>query len=302
MARVLRSPLDTLGCALLPADCALCGSPLPRLSPVSICDACWTEFPEQTNPVCFRCGGVLTASEAAVSSPACRVCRLAPPAFVRAVSCGPYEGRMRDAIHALKYDGLLGAARPLGVMLAFAISRLAGTAPSDMMVIPVPLHRSKHAERGFNQARTLATHALAALRRTHPAWRLKLAPSTVLRLRATASQASLSPRQRRINVRGAFKVADPAQVQSKDILVIDDIFTTGATVLSVAQELRRAGAASVWVATLARARLYFGNRLEAAPVGSGRIVETEEIPVLPGDPPPDNKSSESMHLSRQQSF
>jgi ComF family protein len=210
---------------------------------------------------------------------------------------------MRDAIHVLKYDGLLGAARPLGAMLAVAISQLAGTAPAEMTVIPVPLHRSKHAERGFNQARMLATHALASLRRTHPAWRLKLAPSTVLRLRATASQASLSPRQRRINLRGAFKVADPAQVREKDILVIDDIFTTGATARSVAFELRRAGAASVWVATLARATLYSGKRLEMAIVGSGRRVETEQILGRPGNPPADNRVSESMYSSsRQQSF
>jgi ComF family protein len=204
---------------------------------------------------------------------------------------------MRDAIHALKYDGLLGAARPLGIMLASTISQLAGTAPAEMMVIPVPLHRFKHAERGFNQARTLATHALAALRR------LRLAPSTVLRLRATASQAGLGPRQRRINVRGAFKVADPARVRSKDILVIDDIFTTGATVRSVALELRRAGAASVWVATLARARLYFGKRFEAARGDSGRIDETVEIPGRPGNSPGDKTVSESMYSSsRQQSF
>jgi ComF family protein len=211
---------------------------------------------------------------------------------------------MRDAIHALKYDGLLGAARPLGAMLAIAISQLAGVAPAEMMVIPVPLHRSKYAERGFNQARMLATHALEALRRSHPAWRLKLAPGTVLRVRATASQASQSPRQRRINVRGAFRVADPAQVRSRDILVIDDIFTTGATVRSVAQELRQAGAASVWVATLARARLYFGNRLDAARDRSGGMVETEEFSELPGNPSADSTVSESMYSSssRQQSF
>jgi hypothetical protein len=104
-------------------------------------------------------------------------------------------------------------------------------------------------------------------------------------------------------VRGAFKVADPAQVRSTDLLVIGAIFTTGATVRSVAQELRQAGAASVWVATLARARLYFWNRLEADLVHSGRIVETEEIPGLPGDPPADNTVSESMYSSsRQRSF
>ena len=75
-----------------------------------------------------------------------------------------------------------------------------------------------------------------------------------MRLRATESQAGLTPRQRRLNVRGAFSVADPAAVTMKHVLVIDDIFTTGATARAAAQALLRAGAASVWVATLARAR------------------------------------------------
>ena len=88
-----------------------------------------------------------------MSPQTCRACRLAPPAFVRAVSYGPYEGRMRDAIHALKYDGLQRAARRLGGMLATAIGRLAAEAPAEMLVIPVPLHRSKYSQRGFNQAR-----------------------------------------------------------------------------------------------------------------------------------------------------
>jgi ComF family protein len=138
-------------------------------------------------------------------------------------------------------------------MLAQAIAQLAGEAPPEMLVIPVPLHRSKHAQRGFNQARSLAVHALGFLGKSHPEWRLTLASSTLMRLRATDSQAGLTPRQRRINVRGAFTVSDPAAVMLKHVLVIDDILTTGATARAAAQALRRAGAASVWVATLARA-------------------------------------------------
>lgn len=191
---------------------------------------------------------------AAGSAALCRACRLAPPPFVRAVAFGLYDGRMRDAIHALKYDGLRQAAQRLGRMLATAIAQLADEAPAEMLVVPVPLHRSKSALRGFNQARALARAALAGLRRSHPAWRLTLAPDTLMRLRATESQAGLTPRQRRINVRGAFSVAAPAAVDGKHILLIDDIFTTGATARACARALKRAGAASVWVATLARAR------------------------------------------------
>jgi ComF family protein len=184
----------------------------------------------------------------------CRACRLAPPPFARAVSHGLYQGRMRQAIHALKYDRLHPAARGLGQLLAEAIGQLAGEAPVEMLVIPVPLHRTKYAQRGFNQARALAAEALRVLRRTHPAWRLTLAASTLMRLRATESQAGLTPRQRRLNVRKAFTVSDPSQVTLRHVLLIDDILTTGATARAAAQTLLEAGAASVWVATLARAQ------------------------------------------------
>jgi len=180
---------------------------------------------------------------------------------------------MKAAIHALKYDRLHPAARPLGQMLARAIAQLAGEAPAEMLVVPVPLHRSKLSDRGFNQARSLAEHALSFLRKSHPEWRLTLASSTLMRLRATESQAGLTSRQRRLNVRGAFTVSDPAAVTLKHILLIDDIFTTGATARAAAHTLARAGAASVWVATLARARRVSDHR--PAPV-----EKFEENPAL----------------------
>ncbi len=182
------------------------------------------------------------------------MCRLAPPRFVRAVAYGLYQGKMKAAIHALKYDRLHPAARGLGQMLAEAIAQLATETPAEMLVVPVPLHRSKFADRGFNQARALAGQALGFLHKSHPEWRLTLAPSTLMRLRPTASQAGLTSRERRLNVRGAFSVSAPEAVDAKHILLVDDILTTGATVRAASLALIRAGAASVWVATLARAR------------------------------------------------
>jgi ComF family protein len=165
---------------------------------------------------------------------------------------------MREAIHALKYDRLHPAATGLGRMLAAAIAQLSGVAPAEMLVIPVPLHPSKRAQRGFNQSRSLAVRALAFLRKSHPQWRLTLASSTLLRQRATESQAGLTPRQRRQNVRGAFLVSDPARVTAPHVLFVDDILTTGATARAAARALIAAGAASVWVATLARAQRVTG--------------------------------------------
>ncbi len=161
---------------------------------------------------------------------------------------------MRQAIHALKYDRLHPSARQLGRMLAEAIVQIAGEAPAEMLVVPIPLHRSKFAQRGFNQSRSLAVEALRHLRHTRPLWRLSLAPSTLMRLRATDSQAGLTLRGRRINVRGAFSVSDSSRVDAQNILLVDDILTTSATARAAAQALINAGAASVWVATLARAQ------------------------------------------------
>lgn len=211
----------------------------------------------QSGPVCARCGDTVDASQpdAGLSGSAlCRACRLAPPPFVRAVAFGLYQGRLKEAIHALKYDRLHPAADALGGMLAQAIAQLAIEAPGEMLVVPIPLHKSKHAQRGFNQARSLAAHALLSLGKSHPQWRLTLASSTLMRLRATESQAGLTPRMRRINVRGAFSVSNASAVSQKQVLIVDDILTTGATARAAAKALMDAGAAAVWVATLARAR------------------------------------------------
>jgi ComF family protein len=176
---------------------------------------------------------------------------------------------MRSAIHALKYDKLLPAARRLGQLLAGAIAQLADTAPREMLVVPVPLHRAKYAQRGFNQAHSLAAYAVESLRKTHPHWRLTLAATTLTRQRPTESQAGLTARQRRLNLRGAFVLSTPAAVKDQHILLIDDIYTTGSTARAAAGALMRAGAASVWVATLARAH-------RVSPIGPGSPVVFED--------------------------
>jgi ComF family protein len=164
-------------------------------------------------------------------------------------------------------------------MLAEAIAQLAAEAPAEMLVVPVPLHRTKYSERGFNQARSLAAEALKSLSKSHPQWRLTLASSTLMRLRATESQAGLTPRMRRMNVRGAFSVSDPSAVRLKDVLVIDDILTTGATARAAAQVLWKAGAASVWVATLARARRVSNSRRSVS------FEDAEDIERQTGESP-----------------
>ena len=124
---------------------------------------------------------------------------------MRAVAYGLYQGRMREAIHALKYDRLApgGAGPGPHARRGHRATRRRSARPRCWW-FPCRCTASKHAQRGFNQARSLAAEALGFLRKSHPEWRLTLAPSTLMRLRATESQAGLTPRQRRLNVRGAF--------------------------------------------------------------------------------------------------
>jgi ComF family protein len=172
------------------------------------------------------------------------------PPFVRATAYGSYEGGLRELIHLLKYEQLRPAAGVLGRMLAEAIEDLApsfGNTP--LLVVPVPLHPDKLRQRGFNQAELIAR---AALKLGPVRDRLLLNGAVLARRRPTQSQTGLTRHQRRENLRGAFAVANPETVAGREILLLDDVFTTGTTVSECARILRRSGASKVFVATVAR--------------------------------------------------
>ena len=213
----------------------------------------------QNGKLCVRCSedlGVFSfISDIARQGPSdqlCQPCRLAAPPFERAVAYGGYEGALRGLIHKLKYDGMTVIAEKLGSFLAQAILKIESAAPRHLLAVPVPLHPAKLRARGFNHAELLARAAARSLRTLRPDWGIHLATRVLARRRATQSQAGLSPRQRRLNLRGAFFVPFPERIADQDVLLIDDIYTTGATARTCSQVLRRAGAASVWVATVAR--------------------------------------------------
>jgi len=124
-------------------------------------------------------------------------------------------------------------------------------APESPLVVPVPLYKSKRRERGFNQSEEVARVAMkqpVLLAKAD----LSLALGALERLRETRSQTGLTRHQRRENVRGAFAVPDPAQVRGRNLVLVDDVLTTGTTVSECARVLKRAGARSVLVGTIAR--------------------------------------------------
>ena len=262
VVRVLRSPADTLSCVLFPASCALCGLSLLRLTRAPICDTCCAQLHPQTGSLCACCGEDLGIATFSLPDPddnpesLCRPCRLVPPAFVQAVAWGAYHGHLRELVHLLKYKAMQPVASRLGTQLALCIeTELASlTVPRQLLLIPVPMHAGKQRMRGFNHAELLARAAMRELTHRHPQWELQLETNLLQRKRLTVSQAGLTTHQRRQNLRGAFFAPRPARLAGRHILLIDDIYTTGATARACSRVLKNAGAASVRVATVARAQ------------------------------------------------
>ena len=248
---------------LMPSDCRVCGAAMAALARVRVCEACvarvGTQADAEQDVLCTRCGDAMGMESArfavAMGVSECTMCRLAPPQFDRAVSFANYEDEMRRMLHLLKFEGERGVAEyVLGDAMAVAARKLRGDAAGELVVVPVPLFAAREKVRGFNQARLLAEAAVKRLRRVEPGWGLRLGSGVLERVKDTQALSALNPTQRRRSLQGAFRVADVEAVRGREVLLIDDIMTTGATARECARVLKRAGAAKVWVVTAAKAQ------------------------------------------------
>ena len=231
--------------AFFPSDCRLCSTPLTNISRLPVCPSCLLAMVPLEGSTCEVCGE--RDSDVSISQKQiCSACQESRPHFFKAAAYGAYDGQLRDLIHLLKYEQVEPAAGVLGRMLAEAIHKL-GPIADSILVVPVPLCRSKRRQRGFNQAELIAQAALKG--RT---WHCELRADVLERTRPTVSQIGLTRAQRIENVRGAFRVPHLNRVVGRTVLVVDDVLTTGTTASECARILRRAGAEEVWVATVAR--------------------------------------------------
>jgi len=247
------SAAESLFATLFPADCRLCAAPLIHISRLPVCEECLSAMRPTVGGTCVICGERLLSPYAVSpdpSEPRCGLCRRLEPPFARASAYGSYDGGLRELIHLLKYEQVRPAAGVLGRMLAEAITDLEPFfGKAAVLVLPVPLHAEKLRQRGFNQSELIAR---AALKLRSAKDRLTLRAGILLRRRPTLSQIGLTRHQRRENLRGAFVVAQREEITGHEILLVDDVFTTGTTVSECARVLRRSGASKVWVATVAR--------------------------------------------------
>ena len=249
---------ESLFAVLFPSDCRICGEPLIRISRLPVCQSCLEHIRPVEGRLCSVCGKRVLSSYAAAGPDGalvCPVCRRVQAPFAAAVAYGSYEGGLRELIHLLKYSGVRPAANVLGRMLAETICRTdfadttQSTADDGIVVIPVRLHKTRRHQRGFNQAELIARAALKLIANPN---RFRLADNVLQRQRDTHSQIGLTSHQRRENMRGAFVVTRTEEVNAREVLLVDDVYTTGTTVSECARVLRRAGASRVRVATVAR--------------------------------------------------
>jgi len=216
-----------------------------------LCEICVQDFVAVESPMCSQCGIRFKSREG--QDHVCGACIAAPKRFDMARALGVYERTLLTVIHRMKYGGKVQAARPLGMLLFFVLLRYWEKRRLDL-IIPVPLHAKKMRLRGFNQSLLLVRGWASIAARLNVALPYtEVDRQLLIRARWTEPQTGLGRKQRRANIRNAFSVSDSSKIAGRRILLVDDVYTTGATVNECAKVLLQAGAKRVDVLTLAQA-------------------------------------------------
>lgn len=216
-----------------------------------LCPTCLTGFLPVESPVCLKCG-IMFKSRVGEDH-VCGECLESPNRFAIARAPGIYDQAFKTTIHCLKYKGKIQLARPLGILLFAAFISFWNKKNIDL-VLSVPLHIKRFRKRGFNQAFLLIkdwTCIAGALNIELPY--MQIDRDVLVRSRQTEPQVGKGRKERMVNIKNAFSLNDPSKVVKKRILLVDDVYTSGATVNECAKVLLRGGASCVDVLTLARA-------------------------------------------------
>lgn len=264
-----------LGMALLeilfPSRCHACGNffrpphnrlPMPARPPEEsgprggqclagvLCPACISDIVPVTSPLCCQCGQVFRSRQG--DDHLCAACIIAPKRFTRARAAGVYDGPLKILIQRLKYGGELMLAGPLSDLLFTAFGQYWDPNTVDL-ILPVPLHTRRMRQRGFNQAWLLIQNWPGRIRSTtRQGTTIGFRRQLLRRIRPTTPQTGLDRRHRRTNLTHAFAVTNPGEIAGKRVLVVDDVYTTGATANACARVLMTAGADQVDILSVAR--------------------------------------------------
>jgi ComF family protein len=238
----LKKILTGIADVIFPPRCITCGNLLEQHGPLPFCQLCMAGIHFIGSPLCSRCGTPFPVTEG--EDHLCGDCLMTERPYAVARSVGRYEETLLTAIHLFKYRGKTGIGEVMGKIMAdFA----AGIWDMKIFerILPVPLHRKRLRERGFNQAVILA-------REISKRFALPLDFTSFRRDLFTPPQVGLGRKERSANVHGSFTVAHPERIAGRRVLLVDDVYTTGSTLTECARVLIRAKAEAVAVLTLAR--------------------------------------------------
>jgi len=231
---------------IFPADCRICTEPLADSRRVPICPKCLASFEPISLTSCVICGCPLSGSQLKQGHPRlCPACQNKTYGFDCARSFAVYQGALVRAILLLKFEQI----EPLGRWFAERLAEIVESEPDKFaadVVVPVPLHRQRQRERGYNQAALISKPLSKRLRLPHK-------KVLLTRTKARPDKRILSLEERWQSVRGAFATRPGSQVDNLRVLLVDDVLTTGATLDACARALREAGAKTVVGLTVARA-------------------------------------------------
>lgn len=237
----MQSVVTQLAHFILPPRCPTCREPLSADG--YFCATCWLACDFLSGPLCVSCGQPFESD--LLADEVCGACLTHAPAFDWCRSAFRYDGPPRKAILSLKHGRDFSAAPPLARAMAPLVQAVRDVVGGAPLVVPVPLHPRRVRQRRFNQSLVLAQ----ALAKTHG---LDIDTHSLRRKRYTAPQAGKGRKARARNVKGVFSVTASKALEGRACLLVDDVYTTGATADAAAKALKRAGSAWVGVVTAAR--------------------------------------------------
>lgn len=219
--------------------CIVCGGELNKTNQYCICEACLNNLPYNNGHICYRCGDSIPGKGSY-----CLSCKDTQKDYEFARAPFLYEGAVQTLIYRLKYSQGKYLGEYLSLFLADEYIKHSWEVD---VVVPVPLFKKREKKRGFNQATLLSSAFFTKLN-------IPISSHNLVRVKNTPTQTKLTKKERKNNLTKAFQVTNKKEFKNKNILLIDDVFTTGATTDECSQVLKKAGAKNIYVLTLAHVK------------------------------------------------